>query len=47
VLAEALAGQSEQWRLRPATLVNKTYNKELQRKLDWVYRTFGVEPQGG
>ena len=43
-LAEALAAQSAAWRLRPATLVNKVYNKDLQRKLDWVFRTFRSEP---
>ena len=43
-LAEALARLDEQWRPRPDTLVNKAYNKELQRKLDWVYRNFRAEP---
>ncbi len=42
-LAEALAELEEQWRLRPDTLVNKAYNKELQRKLDWAYRNFSTE----
>jgi PiT family inorganic phosphate transporter len=42
-LAEALARLDEQWRPRPDTLVNKAYNKELQRKLDWVYRNFRAE----
>jgi PiT family inorganic phosphate transporter len=42
-LAEALARLDEQWRPRPDALVNKTYNKKLQRKLDWVYRNFSAE----
>jgi PiT family inorganic phosphate transporter len=45
-LAEALAKQSGDWRLRPEALVNKTYNKELRRKLDWVFRNFDVDSQG-
>ncbi len=43
-LAEALARQSEDWRLRPEIRINKTYNKELRRKLDWVFRNFQAEP---
>ena len=42
-LAEALAALEVQWRLRPDTPVNKTYNKEIQRKLDWAYRNFRAE----
>ena len=45
-LAEALAGQSRDWRLRPEALANKTYNKELRRKLDWVFRNFETDRPG-
>ncbi|MFQ6022918.1 MAG: inorganic phosphate transporter, partial [Acidiferrobacterales bacterium] len=40
--AEALAQGSEEWRLRADGKVHKLYNKELKRKLDYVYRTFSV-----
>ncbi|MFQ5773388.1 MAG: inorganic phosphate transporter [Kiloniellaceae bacterium] len=39
-LAETLARESEEWRFKPATTVNRPYNKELQKKLDSLYRTF-------
>ncbi len=41
-VAEALARESEEWKLREETKVNKIYNKETRRKLEFVYRTFGV-----
>jgi len=41
-LAEALAGLSEDWQPRPATILNKSYNKDLQAKLDFLYRAFDV-----
>ena len=40
--AEALVRESDEWKLRPETLVNKVYNKELRQKLTFVYRTFAV-----
>jgi PiT family inorganic phosphate transporter len=41
-LAEALAAETPEWRRRPDDLVNKIYNKELERKLDALYRTFEI-----
>ncbi len=43
--AEALADGSEEWRLRADTVANKRDNKELMRKLDYVYRTFTVSEE--
>ncbi|MFQ5567896.1 MAG: inorganic phosphate transporter [Paracoccaceae bacterium] len=43
MLAEALAARSEAWRLRPAGVVNKRYNRKLQRKLEVLYRAFEVK----
>ncbi len=40
MLGEALAAAHPEWRLRPADLVNMIYNKELQKKLDALYRKF-------
>ncbi len=39
-LAQALAQASEEWRPRENTTLNKRYNKEIERKLSYVYRTF-------
>ena len=39
-LADALAQASSQWRQRPDTIENKTYNKLIRAKLSFVYRTF-------
>jgi PiT family inorganic phosphate transporter len=39
-LGEALAGETAEWRFQPADPVNKNYNKELQKKLDTLYRIF-------
>ncbi|MFQ5935815.1 MAG: inorganic phosphate transporter [Acidiferrobacterales bacterium] len=44
-LAQSLAQTSADWRLREKTKVNKRYNKELKRQLDYVYRTFAVEAE--
>jgi PiT family inorganic phosphate transporter len=41
-VAEALARESDEWRLLEETKVNKIYNKEIRRKLEFVYRAFGV-----
>lgn len=41
-LAEALAELDEHWRPRPDTIINKTYNKDLQARLDFLYRAFDV-----
>jgi PiT family inorganic phosphate transporter len=45
-LAQALAQISEEWRPRENTTLNKRYNKEIERKLDYVYRTFGETEEG-
>ena len=42
MLGEALAAENAAWRFRPADLVNKVYNKELQKKLDTLYRRFEI-----
>ncbi len=39
-LREALAAQTDAWKKRPATTVNKLYNRELQARLDFIYETF-------
>ena len=41
-LAEALANRTSEWRLKENSKVNKLYNKDINRKLDYVYRTFSV-----
>ena len=41
-LDEALAEANPEWRPRPADLVHKIYNKELQKKLDTLYRKFEI-----
>lgn len=46
-LAEALAAQSEAWRTRPETIANKLHNRNIRRKLDYVYQRLGIEPTGG
>jgi PiT family inorganic phosphate transporter len=42
MLGEALAAENAEWRFRPADLVNKIYNKELQQKLDTLYQRFEI-----
>ena len=42
MLGEALAANTAEWRFRPAERVNKIYNKELQKKLDTLYRRFEI-----
>ncbi|MEE8293127.1 MAG: inorganic phosphate transporter [Kiloniellales bacterium] len=39
-LAEALAAESPDWRLLEDTRANKAHNKDLQKKLDSLYRAF-------
>jgi hypothetical protein len=39
---EALAAETPEWRFRPAELVNKIYNKELEKKLLALYRKFEI-----
>ena len=39
----ALADQSAEWRLRPAATVNKIWNKELEKKLEFLERIFQVD----
>lgn len=45
-LAQALAQASEEWRPRENTTLNKRYNKEVERKLNYVYRTFEETDDG-
>ena len=42
MLGEALAAETPEWRFRPAELVNKIYNKELEKKLLALYRKFEI-----
>ncbi|MCZ6467067.1 MAG: inorganic phosphate transporter, partial [Alphaproteobacteria bacterium] len=42
MLAEALAGESGEWRPREKTTENKAHNKRLQKNLEFVFRTFRV-----
>ncbi len=42
ILAEALASGTSEWRLKENSKVNKLYNKDINRKLDYVYHTFSV-----
>jgi PiT family inorganic phosphate transporter len=43
-LAQALAAQSPQWSRKDDKPVHKIYNKELDRKLEYVFRTFAGIP---
>jgi PiT family inorganic phosphate transporter len=42
MLGEALAAETPEWHFRPAELVNKIYNKELEKKLLALYRKFEI-----
>jgi hypothetical protein len=42
-LAEALSEQSPDWRKAENIQTNKIFNKELDRRLDAVYRIFQVK----
>ncbi len=42
----ALADSTADWRPRPATVLNKAWNRELQRKRDYLVRLFRVESPG-
>ena len=42
MLGEALAAETPEWRFRSAELVNKIYNKELEKKLLALYRKFEI-----
>tara|TARA_B100000959_G_scaffold3529_2_gene3853 strand:+ start:1915 stop:3408 length:1494 start_codon:yes stop_codon:yes gene_type:complete len=41
-LSDALSRDSDQWKLLEQTTVNKVYNKQINSRLDFVYRTFSV-----
>jgi PiT family inorganic phosphate transporter len=41
-LADALAGLSKQWRPLPEKIENKSYNKQIKAKLNYVYRIFKI-----
>jgi len=41
-LAERLSDKSDQWKLLKETTVNKTYNKQIKSKLDYIFRTFAI-----
>ncbi len=44
MLDEALAEASEEWRSRPATKINKLFNRHLQGQRREVYQVFQIEP---
>jgi PiT family inorganic phosphate transporter len=39
-LAGALARRSDDWKLKPHSKLNKLYNSEIKKELDYIYRTF-------
>ncbi len=39
-LAGTLAGRRDEWKLKPDSKLNKLYNSEIKKKLDYIYRTF-------
>ena len=41
-LSDALSRDSDQWKLLEQITVNKVYNKQINSRLDFVYRTFSV-----
>ena len=43
MLDDALAGASEEWRSRPATTINKLFNRHLQGQRREVYGVFQIE----
>jgi PiT family inorganic phosphate transporter len=43
ILDEALAKASPEWKSRPATTVNKVFNRELQAQRGVVYKIFRIE----
>jgi PiT family inorganic phosphate transporter len=43
-LAQALAEQSDAWKTRPQTTVNKLHNRGIRQRLDYLYR--GLDTQG-
>jgi hypothetical protein len=43
-LARALAAESPQWSKKDDKTINKLYNRELDRKVDYVSRTFAGFP---
>ena len=44
-LHDALVAQTEAWKMRPATKLNKAFNKKLGAQLDYLYHTFHVEEE--
>ena len=44
MLDEALAEASEEWRSRPATKINKLFNRHVQGQRREVYQVFHIEP---
>jgi PiT family inorganic phosphate transporter len=45
-LARALAAESPQWWKKDDKTIHKLYNRELDRKLDYLFRTFAGFPDG-
>lgn len=42
-LQDVLTAQTEAWKKKPATKLNKAHNKKLGAKLDYIYNTFHIE----
>ncbi len=42
-LHDALVAQTEAWKKKPATKLNKAHNKKLGTQLDFLYNTFHIE----
>jgi hypothetical protein len=42
-LDDALARLSDEWRAKPATIRNKSFNRELRAKLERLHRSFATE----
>jgi PiT family inorganic phosphate transporter len=42
-LEAALAEKTETWRMRKGTRLDKAYNKILEERLNYIYRTFHTE----
>lgn len=44
-LADALEQRSGEWKKLPDTIENKSYNKDLKAKMNFIYRTFSSKEQ--
>ncbi len=42
-LSESLSAKSDLWKSLKETTANKTYNKQIKSKLDYLHRTFAID----